>query len=207
MKFISFLFSKHIYKVTSFIIKFILILKGVKIGKNFYIEGIPKLKLKSKSNNIEFGNNIQILGDIDLRTRENGSIYFADNVKIENDCRFVAAKNGKISIGKNTCITTGAILNGGADLIIGENCLFGPRNIMNANEHKTKKDENINDQGFNYAPILIGDDCWTGANVVIAKGVSISDKSVIGANSFVNKDTEKFSINVGSPAKLIGYRK
>ena len=61
--------------------------------------------------------------------------------------------------------------------------------------------------GFDYGKIIIGDDCWTGANVVIAKGVEISYKSIIGANSFVNKDTEKFSINAGSPSKLIRYRK
>ncbi len=207
IKFLSLIFGKSIYNFLSILIKLILKTKGIKVGKNFYIEGIPKLKLNGEKNLIEFGNNIQILGDIDIRTRENGSIFFEDNVKIENNCRFVAAREGKILIGKNTCITTGSILNGGADLIIGENCIFGPRNIMNANEHKINKDDNINNQGFIHAPILIGNDCWTGANVVIAKGVEISDKSVIGANSFVNKNTEKCSINAGSPAKIIGYRK
>ena len=33
-----------------------------------------------------------------------------------------------------------------------------------------------------------------------------SNKSVIGANSFVNKDTEKFSINAGIPSRKIGER-
>ena len=147
------------------------------------------------------------MGNIDIRTRENGTIFFDNHVKIEENCRFVAARDGKISIGKKTCITTGAILNGGADLIIGDNCLIGPRNVMNANEHKMNRTQNINQQGFDYGKIIIGDDCWTGANVVIAKGVEISYKSIIGANSFVNKDTEKFSINAGSPSKLIRYRK
>jgi len=98
-------------------------------------------------------------------------------------------------------LTTIAIFNGGGDLIIGENCIFGPRNIMNSNEHNFRKNLNVNEQGFVYKSILIGNDCWTGANVVVAKGVSISDKSIIGTNSFVNKDIEKYSINAGSPAK------
>tara|TARA_B100000780_G_C21087953_1_gene438346 strand:+ start:389 stop:1012 length:624 start_codon:yes stop_codon:yes gene_type:complete len=206
MNFLCFISGKKIYYIFSYFVKLILILKGFKVGSNFYIEAIPKLKLNSKINRIKIGNNIQILGEIDIRTRENGSISFDDNVKIESNCRFVAAREGKILIGKNTCITTGAIFNGGADLIIGENCIFGPRITFNANEHNFKKDMNINEQGFTHKSILVGNDCWVGANVVVAKGVSISNKSIIGANSFVNKDTEENSINAGSPAKKIGYR-
>ena len=125
---------------------------------------------------------------------------------IEDNCRFVSARTGKIKIGNNTIVTTGAILNGGADLIIGKNCVFGPRNTLNANEHNFKIDQNVNEQGYTHQSIMIGNDCWFGANVVVAKGVTISDKSIIGANSFVNKSTEKNSINAGSPAKQIGVR-
>lgn len=207
MNLLTFIFGKKILKVFSFFIKSILILKGFKIGKNFYIEAIPKLKLNATKVDIVFGDNVKVLGMIDLRTREAGSIFFGDNVMIEDDCRFVSARNGKIKIGNNSTVTTGAILNGGADLIIGENCILGPRNTLNANEHNFKKNQNIQDQGYTHQAIQIGSDCWFGANVVIAKGVTISDKSIIGANSFVNKSTEKNSINAGSPAKQIGDRK
>tara|TARA_Y100000816_G_scaffold292001_1_gene285342 strand:- start:2845 stop:3468 length:624 start_codon:yes stop_codon:yes gene_type:complete len=206
MKFISFIFGKHVFKISSLLIKFILLFKGIKVGANFYIEGVPKLKLNAKINRITIGNNVQIFGDIDIRTRENGSISIHDNVKIDCDCRFVAAREGKIVIGKSTNIATGAIFNGGGDIIIGENCIFGPRNILNANEHIFKKEININQQGFIHKSIKMGNDCWTGAYVVVSKGVIISDKSVIGANSFVNKDTEKFSINAGIPSRKIGER-
>ena len=201
MKFLSFIFGRKIYYIFSYFIKLILISKGFKIGSNFYIEAIPKLKLNAKINRIKIGDNVQIFGEIDIRTRENGSIFIDDNSKIDHNCRFVAAREGKIYIGKNTNIAAGAMFNGGGDLIVGENCIFGPRNIFNANEHNFKKDLNINEQGFTHKAISMGDDCWTGANVVVAKGVSISDKSIVGANSFVNKDTEENSINAGSPAK------
>ena len=207
MNLLTFIFGKKILKLFSFFINLILILKGFKIGKNFYIEAIPKLKLNSTKVDIVFGDNVKILGTIDLRTRETGSIFFGDNVMIEDNCRFVSARTGKIEIGNNSIVTTGAILNGGADLIVGKNCILGPRNTLNANEHNFKINQNIHDQGYTHQAIVIGNDCWFGANVVIAKGVTISDKSIIGANSFVNKSTEKNSINAGSPAKQIGARK
>ena len=40
----------------------------------------------------------------------------------------------------------------------------------------------------------------------VKQGVKIGDGAVIGANSFVNKDVEPFSIVVGSPAKHLKYR-
>ena len=38
-------------------------------------------------------------------------------------------------------------------------------------------------------------------------GVRIGEGSIIGANSFVNKDIPPFSIAGGLPAKVIKYRK
>ena len=73
-----------------------------------------------------------------ILNQKNGSISIHDNVK-QLYCRFVAAREGKIVIGKSTNIATGAIFNGGGDIIIGENCIFGPRNILNANEHIFKR--------------------------------------------------------------------
>lgn len=48
---------------------------------------------------------------------------------------------------------------------------------------------------------IIGDDVWIGAQAIVM-GVKIGDGAVIGANSFVNKDVEPFSI----PAKFLKYR-
>lgn len=52
----------------------------------------------------------------------------------------------------------------------------------------------------------IGNDVWIGAASIIKQGVKIGDGAVVGANSFVNKDVEPFSIVFGCPAKLYKYR-
>ena len=52
----------------------------------------------------------------------------------------------------------------------------------------------------------IGNDVWIGAASIIKQGVKIGDGAVIGANSFVNKDVEPYSIVFGCPAKLYKYR-
>ncbi len=206
MKFLEIIFGNKIYRVLSFFIKLFLISKGFKIGKNFYIKNFPDLKLKAEENNVIIGNNVSILGKIDIRTREKGFLKICDNVKIEEGCRIVAARDGKIILDNNSVITIGTIINGGGDINIGKYSVIGPRNVINSNEHLFKRDQNIQEQGFIHKAVFIGSDCWTGANVTIAKGVKLADKSIIGANSFVNKDTEEGFIYGGVPIKKIGER-
>lgn len=205
-EFLSFITGKRYWKLHSLLMKGILKSFGIKTGKKFYIEGIPKLKIRGKAENISIGNNVSILGNIDLRNRENGKIIFRDNVVIENDCRFVAAREGSIEVGEESVITAFAVINGGGDIIIGKKCIIGPRVTINANDHKYDKNSFIRDQGFIHAPIYIEDDCWLGANVAVNKGVRLTRGSVIGANAVVTRDTEPYSINVGVPAKKINER-
>jgi acetyltransferase-like isoleucine patch superfamily enzyme len=53
------------------------------------------------------------------------------------------------------------------------------------------------------APIIIGDDAFIGANVIIMKGVSIGQRSIVGAGSVVTKSIPDDEIWAGNPAKFI----
>ncbi|MFH1452517.1 MAG: DapH/DapD/GlmU-related protein [Armatimonadota bacterium] len=204
--FLALITNKVIWKLHSIIIKFILGIYGIKVGKKFYIEGTPKLKIRGKAGNITIGDNVSIYGDIDLRNRENGRIIIENNVNIENDCRFVSAREGSIIIKEGAKVGCGSVFTGGADIIIGKKCMLGPRITINANEHRLVKNEFIADQGYIHEPVIIEEDCLIGANTAINKGVKILRGSVIGANAVVTKDTESYSINAGVPAKKIGER-
>lgn len=54
--------------------------------------------------------------------------------------------------------------------------------------------------------IIVEDDVWIGAGVIILSGVHIGQGAVIGAGSVVTKDVEPYSIVCGNPAKFIKYR-
>ena len=55
----------------------------------------------------------------------------------------------------------------------------------------------------NSAPVIIGDFCWIGSNVVIMKGVTIGDGSVIAANSVVTSNIPPHSLASGNPAQVV----
>jgi len=54
--------------------------------------------------------------------------------------------------------------------------------------------------------VVIGNDVWLGANVIITPGVHIGNHVIIAAGSVVTKDVPDYAIFGGVPAKLIKYR-
>ena len=52
-------------------------------------------------------------------------------------------------------------------------------------------------------PVMIEDGCWIGGGVIILPGVTIGQKSVIGAGSVVTKDIPANSLAVGNPCRVI----
>lgn len=54
------------------------------------------------------------------------------------------------------------------------------------------------------AAVQIGSRVYVGAQAVIARGVTVGDRSVIGAHSFVNRDVAPSTVVAGVPARKIG---
>jgi maltose O-acetyltransferase len=52
-------------------------------------------------------------------------------------------------------------------------------------------------------PIRIGSDVWVGGAAVICPGVTIGDRSVIGAGSVVTRDVSADVFAAGNPCRVI----
>lgn len=51
--------------------------------------------------------------------------------------------------------------------------------------------------------IVIEDDVWLGAGVIVLPGITIGEGSIIGAGAVVTKNIPSHSVAVGNPAKVI----
>ncbi len=206
LRLLAFIFSRKVYVFWSYAVKFILVIKGVKVGKNFYIEGTPYLKIRGLFSNVQIGDNVKIFGNIDLRNRENGKIIIGNDVEIDNDCRFVAANNAVLEMKEKCFIGPYNIFNAGEDLILGSYTISGGFVHIQSSNHGIAKDQKIWLQQHTYGKINIGEDVWLGANCTILKGISIGNGAIIAAKAVVTKDVKAYSIVAGIPAKEIGER-
>jgi acetyltransferase-like isoleucine patch superfamily enzyme len=207
MKLLNLILGNIIYVLHSFLMKQIFIFKGIKIGHNFYCEGSIKFRNNKVRSKVIFGNNLKIVGNIEIFIRENGSILIGDNVKIDDGVRLVAANDAKITIGSFSSIGKGTIVNAGKDVKIGHKNLISGYCYIQSSSHSFKKDIPIIEQAHSSKEIIIEDDVWLGAHAVILPGVKLSKGSIIGANSVINKNTDSNEIYAGSPAVKIGERK
>lgn len=123
---------------------------------------------------------------------------------------FKGLKN--LSIGNNTSIPKHSTFYcTEATLTIGNHVIFGPKPTIITGDHRINEigkfiNESHEKQETNDAPVVIEDDVWCGANVIILKGVTIGRGSIIGAGAIVTKSVPPYSIVSGIPAKFIKYR-
>ena len=64
----------------------------------------------------------------------------------------------------------------------------------------------IRDQGFAESPVVIGDDCWIGSNVVILRGSRIGRGCVIGAGAVVHGDVPPYSVVIAKHHEVVRSR-
>jgi acetyltransferase-like isoleucine patch superfamily enzyme len=112
----------------------------------------------------------------------------------------------KLVIGANTYVNRYTIFDAHRHLCVGERVMIGPYCYFTDANHGTVADESVQTQPMRHAPLIIEDEVWIGAHVIILPGVRIGKGAVVGAGSVVSHDVPAMAIVAGSPARLIRYR-
>ena len=113
-------------------------------------------------------------------------------------------------------------------LVIGEKCVFGRENTVNAYldieigagsiisdwvyvcdfDHVTEDIYRpIKDQGIVKSPVRIGPDVWIGTKATVLRGTTVGNGSVLGAHSLVRGEVPPFSVMGGVPARILKDRR
>jgi acetyltransferase-like isoleucine patch superfamily enzyme len=113
--------------------------------------------------------------------------------------------SARIRIGAGTALNV-AVMVAALELVeIGDHCMFANGCVVTDSDHRF--DDPVRPvpwQGFTSpGPTRLEDNVWCGANVVVTGGVTIGQRSVIGANSVVTSDIPAFSIAAGAPARVL----
>ncbi|MEM1094562.1 MAG: acyltransferase [Bacteroidota bacterium] len=109
---------------------------------------------------------------------------------------------GNVQVGAHTWIGPNTVLDGSGGLSIGSHCDISA-GVQLYSHDSVAKVRSGGTAPTQHAPTRIGDCVYLGPNVVVAKGVTIGDGCVIGANSLVLRDVPPNSKAFGTPCRVV----
>jgi acetyltransferase-like isoleucine patch superfamily enzyme len=131
-----------------------------------------------------------VIGD---RTRLSGTIV---------PLQLATGPKGTLEIGERVSINYGCSIGATQLVRIGSRTRLGPYVMImdNSFHHLEPERRHIRPPS---EPVVIGEDAWLGARVIVLPGVTIGAGSVVGAGSIVTKDVPARTFVAGAPARVI----
>lgn len=110
-----------------------------------------------------------------------------------------------ISIGQLNAFSNNVCIVANASIEIGDGCQIGDMVcIYDCDFHELSAVTRNRSVGI-IRPVKIGNNVWLGSRVMILKGVTIGDNSVIAAMSVVTKPIRANCIAAGNPARVVRF--
>jgi acetyltransferase-like isoleucine patch superfamily enzyme len=193
------------FSLSNFILIFYLCILKINYKKPFVSRGLPMIR-RAKGATIKIGENLIL---------NNSTRY--NTAGINHKCVLAASQKGAtLEIGNNVgmsgvSIVASEYIKIGNNVNLGANvCIYDTD--FHSLDYKIRRNERTwdSDKLNEYtrsSPVIIEDDVWVGANVIILKGVTVGARSILGAGSVVTKNIPKDSIAAGNPAKVIKQQK
>ncbi len=125
------------------------------------------------------------------------------NLNIEHGAFF--ASGFEIEVGDNSGLGLNSRVTG--PLKIGSDVMIGPDVMIFTQNHETSRlDVPMRLQTAPKKPVVIEDDVWVAARVIILPGITIHKGAIVGAGAVVTRDVPEYAVVGGNPAKVIKYR-
>lgn len=133
----------------------------------------------------------------------NGTIHIGERVKI--NAGFLPIElgtfpGGQLIIGENTYINYATSICAQSSVRIGKNCGIGNYSLIMDTDFHTIGDFAKQPEA---SPVILEDDVWLGARVIVLKGVTIGQGAVIAAGAVVTRDVAPYTLVGGVPARFI----
>jgi maltose O-acetyltransferase len=151
----------------------------------------------------EIGARVRMYGS--AKVTNEGRLVIGERVRLSSTIALTelsVAKGGLLDIGPRTFINHGCSI-GATELVrIGARSSLGPFCMLMDNAfHRLEPDRR--DETPPSAPVILEENVWLGARVIVLPGVTIGRDSVIAAGSVVTKDVPAGCVAGGVPARYL----
>ena len=118
---------------------------------------------------------------------------------------FYVKQNARVIIGES-CGISGTSFCARESIVVGDRVQIGANcKIMDNDMHSLDPQDRAYDNRntIKTSPVVIGDDCFIGANSILLKGTTLGKNVIVGAGSVVHGKFPDNVIIAGNPAKII----
>lgn len=128
-----------------------------------------------------------------------------------DDFSFIYGGKG-ITIGRYVHISRFVSIIGGGELFLGDYTVLadGARILTGTDTYHGGSRMStclpLEQRNLKVSYVKIEKDAFIGTNSIVHPGIIVGEGAIIGSNSLVLKNVEPWTINVGSPCKVIGIR-
>jgi acetyltransferase-like isoleucine patch superfamily enzyme len=140
-----------------------------------------------------------------LEALREGRLEIGPQTLFEPGVWITAPGAARVRIGSGCFLNLGVMVAAVERVEIGDHCMFANHCFISDGNHRFDDPRTpVPWQGFtSRGPTRIGDNVWCGVNVVIAGGVTVGERCVIGSNAVVTADLPPFSVAAGAPARVL----
>ena len=172
----------------------------VLVGRHSRMRINGKILMRQKSMFI-VGMQNELPGGALIEVKRGAVLEIQGRVHIRKSTRVTVGQDARLSIGSGTIIGERSVIACKCRMSIGSQCAIGwNNNIMDSDMHYLIIDGKKRDST---APVIIGNNVWTGVGVTVLKGLNIGNNSAIAAGSIVTKSVPENTLSVGAPCRVI----
>lgn len=132
-----------------------------------------------------YTNIVRVFKDASIRIDKGGKLDLGKGAAIGERCLCTVRSGAEIKIGPMSSLNSDCKLVSHEKIEIGHDTIFGPNVLIYDHDHVFNTESGVRRKEYTSSEVVIGNNCWIGANTVILKGTHIGDNCLIGAGSVV----------------------
>jgi len=178
--------------------------KAYRRVETFYVNHFLRPQLESLGRDFTFMKpwNVEIFGG-PIRLGDYINVIATPDMKVRLAVWPEKENQGRIHIGNYCLICPGVRIGSGAAIDIGDSCMMAKGVYVTDSDWHGIYNRIV--PSSLAAPIRIEDNVWLGDSVIVCKGVTIGQNSIIGAGAVVTSDVPANVIAAGNPARVVKH--
>lgn len=143
----------------------------------------------------------------EITVDQGGRLSLGRKFRMRDGAKIRVRKGAECVIGENVSLNSDNMVACREKVVIGDGVMLSPNVQIYDHDHDFRSEGGIWDKTYKTTPVIIGKNCWIGANTVVLRGTVLGDNCVVGAGTVLKGEYPAGSIIVQkreTTVKLIG---